>query len=162
MIGVADTSPISALSRIGKVDLLAKTFSTLWIPPEVATELDDGRRLIGDWRAAAYSAGIRIQPVRNQTLQQRLAQTLHLGESAAIALASEIPATILVIDELEGRQAARRLGLTVTGTLGLVVSAKRRGVLPAARPVIEQLRQRGGLWLSEAIVQHALTLAEED
>jgi len=134
----------------------------VWIPPEVAAELDDGGRLVGDWRAAAYSAGIRIRPVRNQTLLQRLAQTLHLGESAAIALASEIPATILVIDELEGRHVARRLGLTVTGTLGLIVSAKRRGVLPAARPVIEQLRQRGGLWLSDAIVQHALALAEED
>jgi predicted nucleic acid-binding protein len=60
------------------------------------------------------------------------------------------------MDEMHGRVVARRLGLTVAGTLGLVVRAKRGGLIPAARPLIAQVRTRGGLWVADKLVAEVL------
>src|SRR5207249_747427 len=62
------------------------------------------------------------------------------GEPEAIVLAQELPADLLIVDERQTREKARRLGIRVTGALGVLTEAKRQGLLPAAKPVIEDLR----------------------
>lgn len=161
MIGVADTSPISALLRIGQLRLFTGLFDSALIPLEVAAELDDGKHILGEWRTLAGAAELSTRAAGNRTLFLQLSATLHRGEAAAIALATETPGALLVIDDSDGRTAARRLGLSITGTLGVVLAAKRRGLLPLAAPVIQQLRTTDALWLSDLIVQHALALAGE-
>lgn len=162
MIGVADTSPISALLRIGRLTLFTDLFESALIPAEVAAELDEGKHILGEWRSRAGASQLSVCTAGNRTLVLQLSATLHRGEAAAIALAAETAGAVVLIDDGDGRDAARRLGLPITGTLGLVVAAKRRGLLPAAAPVIEQLRSSGALWLGDAIVRHALALAGED
>lgn len=132
MIAIADTSPISALVRIGRVAMLTGLFDQVLIPPEVAAELDEGKPLLGDWRSAAGASTIATRAVGAQLLLRQLAGLLHRGEAAAIALAAETPGAVLVIDDSDGRDAARRLDLRVTGTLGLIVEAKRRALIPGA------------------------------
>jgi len=161
MIAVADTSPVSALVRIGRVALLTDLFEQVIVPEEVTAELDAGQAILGDWRIAPGASGIVTRRVGGQLLLRQLASTLHLGEAAAIVLATEMPGAILVMDEEEGRRKARGLDLRVTGTLGLVVEAKRRHRVPSAAVVIDELRRRAGLWLSDEIVRHALELAGE-
>jgi len=161
MIGVADTSPISALLRIRRLSLLTGLFESVLIPLEVAGELDEAAPILGDWRATPGASDLTMRTVGNRTLFLQLCRTRHRGEAAAIALASETAGAVLVIDDSDGRDAAGRLGLRVTGTLGLVVAAKRRGRLSEVAPIIQELRSTGALWLSEAIVQHALSLAGE-
>lgn len=82
MIAVCNTSPISSLIQIGYLTVLGKLFAELWIPAEVAAELDDGAEFLGDWRAAAGAAAIRIRSIQNAALLRDLSARAHLGEAA--------------------------------------------------------------------------------
>jgi len=85
---------------------------------------------------------------------------LDRGEAQAIALAQELNADLLIVDERLGRQHARRLGLTITGTLGILLKAKQLGYVDAVQPLIEQLQQ-GGIRLRDDVVRRVLELAGE-
>lgn len=85
--------------------------------------------------------------------------TLGEGEQEAIALAVQLHA-LLVIDDYAARQVARSLGLAVTGTAGVLIEAKARGILPAVLPVLEAMRSNG-YWLSDALLAAAARLAGE-
>ena len=78
------------------------------------------------------------------------------GEAAALALATQLRADLVLLDELRGRAVAARLGVPALGTLGLVVLAKKRGVIVAARPLIAQVRAEGGLWVTDKLVAEVL------
>ena len=77
-----------------------------------------------------------------------------------IAWGYDHPGTLIIVDDLAARRCAATLGIPVRGTLGLVLTAKKRGVIPEARPVLEQLRQ-SGMYLSDRILSQALALVEE-
>ena len=93
-------------------------------------------------------------------LRADLLADLDRGEAEVIALAQELHADLVVIDERLARRHAKRVGLTLTGTLGILLKAKERKLLPKVAPVVEELRQ-GGIWLSDAVVTEALRLAGE-
>lgn len=152
---VSDTTPISCLLRIGRADLLASLCPDMRIPTEVAGELDRGAAILGDWRSMLPH--VRIEGVEPMPLLSLLEEEVDAGEAAALALGVSLRADLVLMDEMRGRAVARRLGLTVAGTLGLVVRAKRRGLIPAARPVITQVRTAGGLWVADKLVAEVLT-----
>ncbi|KAA6301615.1 MAG: hypothetical protein EZS26_002221 [Candidatus Ordinivivax streblomastigis] len=89
-----------------------------------------------------------------------LEATLDRGESSAIALSIELGNTLLIIDDLKGRKEAKRLGLKITGTLGLLFSAKQKGLIPALKPYLDKL-QAVDFRISPIIVQELLTLSNE-
>jgi len=152
---VSDTTPISCLLRIGRTDLLATLFPDMRIPTEVAAELDQGAAVLGDWRSMISHA--RIEIVQPTPLLRLLKEEVDAGEAAALALGVSLHADLVLIDEMRGRVIARRLGLPVAGTLGVVVRAKRGGMIPAARPIIDQVRTLGGLWVTDELVAQVLT-----
>ena len=80
---------------------------------------------------------------------------LGAGESSVLALALEHPGTEAIIDDLAARKCAASLGIPVRGTLGIVLTAKQRGVIPKARPVIEDM-MAAGLYLSKPVLDQAL------
>ena len=81
-------------------------------------------------------------------------------ESAVLAYASVHPGTIAIIDDGAGRRCAETFGISLNGTLGLVITAKIRGFIPAARPVVETLKQHG-MYLSSPVIDRALALIRE-
>jgi predicted nucleic acid-binding protein len=89
-----------------------------------------------------------------------LLSDLDRGEAEVIALAQELNADLVIVDERLARRHARRLGLTLTGTLGVLLKAKERRLVPAVGPLISQLRQ-DGIRLDDALVAEALDLAGE-
>ena len=142
MIAVCNTSPISSLIQIGQLTLLENLFTELWIPPEVAAELDEGAEFLGDWRTALGAATIRTRPIANRALLDDLSVRLHVGEAAAITLATEIDGAVLIIDDSPGRKVATTLGVRCTGTVGLLVLSKQAGHVARIAPLLEDLRGR--------------------
>jgi predicted nucleic acid-binding protein len=82
------------------------------------------------------------------------------GESAVLTDSLGLPGSRAVIDDLAGRKCAASLGIPVIGTLGIVLRARRQGIIPAARPVVEDLL-RGGMFLSRPLLDRALALVGE-
>ena len=83
---------------------------------------------------------------------------LGAGESAVLALAMDRQDAVAVLDDTQGRRCARAVGIPVIGTIGLVVRAARAGLLPAASPVLRDLRA-AGLWLDDALIAEVLRRA---
>lgn len=156
---VVDTTPIIALSLANRLDLFQTLYRQVVIPPAVRAELAAGgehRPGLAELAAASWIKTVELDdPGRGDLLAD-----LDRGEAEVIALAQERKARLVVIDERLGRQQARRLGLPVTGTLGLLLRAKEDGQLTAVRPLVDTL-QEGGIYLGARLVEEALRLAGE-
>ena len=153
MIVVSDTSPLTALLTIGEADLLRSLFDDVVIPEEVKAELLRGHPSLPLW--------IRVEPVKNTLETARLYRLLDKGEAEAIELAKELHAERLLMDERKGRRVAAKEGVQVIGLLGIVLLAKRRGLIVSARSVVERLEKEAGVYLSSAIRNSALRTVTE-
>jgi len=78
------------------------------------------------------------------------------GESEAIALAHQLKADLLLLDERQGRAVASRLGLKFIGLLGILVEAKKNGFLPSIKPVLDEVISKVGFWVSHKLYVEVL------
>jgi predicted nucleic acid-binding protein len=148
---VSDASPLIALHKIGHLALLEALFGAVVIPPAVKGEVTPGVTL---------PAWIEERPLAQPAAAQVLRGVLDAGESEAIALALELKASRLLMDERAGRRLAQGLGLFVTGTLGVLYMAKRQGRLAAIRPLIDALIQ-GGFRVAPQLYERVIADAGE-
>ncbi len=125
---VSDTSPLIYLTRLGHFDWLRQFYSYVFIPTAVWDELNHQGASYPEAKETQGAVLSGWMKVRKPERPIAGYSELDLGEREAIALAKELGA-MLLIDEAEGRQAARRLGIPVTGTLDLLIEAKRRGLI---------------------------------
>jgi predicted nucleic acid-binding protein len=129
MLAVSNTSPLSNLAFIHRLDLMKSQISELWITTAVAEELQAHPDSLA--RAAIETAirdqWIRVSAPQNTRLKTMLLRQVHRGEAEAIALAAGLKADLLFIDELERRGLAEQAGIAITGTLGVLLLAKRTG-----------------------------------
>ncbi len=148
MIVVSDTSAISALIQIERVDLLFEIFEGVVIPEAVAKELSVSHMVLPSW--------VRTMSVRNYLLVADLRNELDAGESEAIALAVELGADFLLIDEKRGRAAAKRAGLTAIGVLGVASVGKRMGLVESVATMIRELRELASFRISAELEARVL------
>jgi hypothetical protein len=163
MLAVSNTSPVSNLAYIGRLDLLKAQFPVVWIPDAVALEL---ARHPDPGAAAVINAALRDQWIRTAApkasrLLRLLLLQLHPGEAEAIALASDLNADTVLIDEREGRALAVESGLAVTGVLGILLRAKQTGAIPAVGPEIQALRDRARFFIAAALEAKVLASVGE-
>jgi predicted nucleic acid-binding protein len=157
---VVNTTPIISLSLVSQLPLLRKLYQRVVIPPAVREEaLRGGSSGVGvaELREADWIHTMRLQDPRRADLLSDLDR----GEAEVLALAQEAQAGLVVIDERLARRHAQRLGIPLTGTLGVLLKAKQRGFLTEVKPLIEKI-QRGGIRLGRLLIEQALRLAEED
>lgn len=151
---VADSGPLIALARIGQLELLPQLFVRVQIPSAVWREVTqgavEGRSGAAEVRAASW---IDVT-VADEATAAAYALLVDEGEAEAIAIARAREA-LLVIDDDRGRRLALRLELRIKGTLGILVLAKRRGMLSQVRPLIEALPQRG-VYVSQRLIDAVL------
>lgn len=156
---VANATPLISLALIGKLDLLQNLYGQVAVPGAVHAEiLAGGPRGTGrvEVQQADWLRVIQLRDARRAALLADLDQ----GEAEVIALAQEMDAGLVIIDESLARRHAKRLGLTLTGTLGVLLRAKHSGLVPAIAPLIAQLRE-GGIHVSDAVVAEVMRLAGE-
>ncbi len=84
-----------------------------------------------------------------------LEEFIDTGEAEAIVLALELKADLLLVDDRDARNLAKKLGLQLMGTLGVIALAKYRGLIPKAKPIINQLIE-SGFWISRRVLEEFL------
>jgi predicted nucleic acid-binding protein len=146
MVVVSNTSPILNLAIIGQLSLLSQQFGDIWIPPAVMQELRIGEDLPGSLavRIAIEAGWLRTKEVENFSLVQVLNRDLDKGEAESIALALQLKAALILLDERDGRKAAKSLGLSVTGVLGILLRAWHEGKIQSLPEMIENLKDKAG------------------
>jgi len=141
------------------LDLLQLVGPEVAVPSSVAAEIQ--RRGSADVTAQALANTSWLTVVETRPVPALIqAWDLGEGESAVLAWAYTHQGAEAIVDDLAARRCAATLGIPVRGTLGLVLTAKRRGRIPEARPVVERLRQ-AGMYLSTHVMQQALALVGE-
>jgi hypothetical protein len=158
---VSNTSPLVNLAAIGEADLLKRLYSSLLVPNEVAAELQRLSTAHTRFRSVRLPEFVEVAKVQNPQVTIALAGELDSGEAAAIALAVERQAGLLLMDELRGRMVAKRFGIPTLGLLGVLKLARQRGVLPAIAPVLDRLEQTAGFWVGTALRERVLREAGE-
>jgi len=163
MLVASNTSPISNLAIIGRLDLLRVQFREIWIPTAVDSELKhlSHHAALDHIQSALHDGWIKPRAIRDDKLARLLAATLDPGEAEAIALALELPADLILLDEKDGRSAAVGAGLRVTGVLGVLLRAKVAGQIQLLRPEIEALRTQAHFFLSPRLLRQAFEIAGE-
>ena len=163
MLVASNTSPISNLAVIGRLSLLRSQFREIWIPGAVRSELDQLSHpaALKEIQQALQDGWIKPQALREDHVARLLAVALDPGEAEAIALALELSADLILLDERDGRSAAERAGLRITGVLGVLLRAKNDGQIPLIKPEIEALRAQARFFLSARLQEKILALAGE-
>jgi hypothetical protein len=139
---VTNTSPLLYLHRLRLIEVLPQLYTRVVVPTAVVRELAEGGRCGHDvpspatlpWADVCDAPGAAILP---------LVTDLGDGERAAIALAASRKSDLLLLDDALARRHAQLLGLTITGTLGVLLRAKEAGLVPAITPVVERLERLG-------------------
>jgi len=164
VIVVSDTSALSGLAIVGQLALLRTLYGQIVIPSEVASELRRGAQ--DDPRIAPVLSlsWLEIKPCQDSFLVDELQTVYKLdkGESEAISLALELGADALLIDERLGRREASRLGLSITGTLGVLLAAKKRNLVSTIRPIIDELVSETGFRISAQLYEEVIATAGEE
>jgi predicted nucleic acid-binding protein len=157
---VSNTGPLIALAKVDRLSVLKALFETVRIPHGVE------RELLAKVGPEAQRLGVALKhfiesvsPAAMSPDIEQATASLGQGEQQAVALACAT-GSLLLMDERSGRAAARRLGLKVTGSAGVLIRAKEAGLVPHVRPLLEEMR-RNGYFLSDALLDVAASLAGE-
>lgn len=159
---IADAGPLIALARVGLLSLLKDLYGTVLVPPAVWAELriEDGRLgAEGLANAAAEGWLLRVEPLP-AVYWRELSELLDPGEAEAISLAEQRTYRFLLIDERRGREVAKRRGLRVTGTAGVLLAAKENRLLESVTLAMDRL-EGAGYRLSTALRAEVAKLAGE-
>jgi len=155
---IANNTPLVALWAIGRLDILKSLFGEILIPPSVrdeflATEKEARSKTLRD------ETWIRVVQIQNAKRTQAYVG-LDTGESEVLVLAEEQNASLVLIDEQKARRFAERLGLPLSGTLGILLLAKEEKIISTVAPLIRKIQQ-AGLYFHNDLMERVLKLAGE-
>jgi predicted nucleic acid-binding protein len=154
-----NASPLIFLTRVALLDLLLLAAPEIAVPAPVADEIR--RRGSSDPVSRALATMNWLQVVDAPPVPDRIqAWDLGPGESSVLAWCAARQGVEAIVDDLGARRCADTLGIPVRGTLGLILVGKRRGRIPAARPVLDSLRL-AGMYLSDHVMNRALQTVDE-
>ena len=152
---IVNSTPIIALLGIGQLDILKALYSEINIPEAVRREVS----VKDDYILDNYS-WIKVNKISNIAAKETFISSLHDGEVEVMILAKELSANLVIIDDNLARRHAKHQGLTVTGTIGVMLRAKSEGIIESIKPLVNDLLDFG-FHISDDVVNEALKLAGE-
>ncbi|TAL24059.1 MAG: DUF3368 domain-containing protein [Nitrospirae bacterium] len=155
MPAVSDASPLILLEKADCLRLLEKLFGKILIPPAVDKEwLRPGGYITPQWLSVVNLSKDALH------VAEDMSQRIDRGEAEAIALFSSVKADWLLLDDLKARRHAMSLGIPVVGTLGILVAARQKGMIPKLAPVLDILKS-SRFYISDETFKKALMLVNE-
>jgi len=161
MLVISDTSCLSALIQTKHLHLLKNLYKSVTIPTIVYNELTVLADFGVDISILHESAWLIIQTPSDTFLVENLMLELHEGEAHAIALAIELHADLIIVDDYEARKAATNLGLHITGLGGVLLEAKKQSFIKEVKPLLDQIIGSAGFYLSTQVYNRILQFAGE-
>jgi len=163
VIVISNTSAITNLAAIHNLQLLLQLYSQVMIPEAVYRELADIDPPVPGTLEVQRASWLEVREIVNREVVERLQDEVRLdsGESEAIAVALELNADMLLIDERRGRAKADRLGVRITGLLGILVEAKQKNLIVAVKPLIDELIAKSEFRVSSALYSQILNVVDE-
>jgi predicted nucleic acid-binding protein len=157
---VCNTSPVILLAKIGRLELFSGLYDQIIIPASVLDEIEakpskETKRIT----ALVKNRTFEVQRASRKILEG-LPADLGAGEREAIALAVETQADLVVLDDQQGRRTARERGISVTGTVGVLIEARERGIIPSVRRELDRLIE-AGMWIDEVFYHRILQEFDE-
>ncbi len=150
---VSNSSVIIAFAKICRLYLLEKLFGKILVPETVWKEITVEGKLGSE--KIMEASFIHVEKVRNMRLVALLEEFVDTGEAEAIVLALERNADLLLVDDRDARNLAKKTGLQVMGTLGVIALAKYKGLILKAKPIIDKLVE-SGFWISRKLLEEFL------
>ncbi len=156
---IINSTPLIVLGGIGRLDLLKKLYGEVIVPEAVYREVT-AKKDSACMRVIEESGWICIDKVHNLSEKKMYKTKLHDGEVEVMILAQEKQADLVVIDDNAAKKTAEYLGLTVTGTMGVLIKAKKLGYLNAVRPILNEIKENG-FYISTALEKMVMEQAGE-
>ncbi len=129
---ISNTSCMIILDNIGMIDILKDLYGTIVITKEVSEEFG---KAIPSW--------IEVTEVNDYKYLKLLSHFLDLGEASTITLALEAYESLTIIDDLKARKIAQKLNIKITGTIGVIIKARKENVISSTKDVLIKLRKEG-------------------
>ena len=155
---ISNTTPILSLLKIDKLELLKELYGVVIIPFAVYLEIEEGKEkpfyqdlTLLDW--------VEIQKIKNPNSREDLID-LDDGEAEVLILAKETNADLVILDEILGRRYAKQFDINVTGTIGLLIKAKEKGLISSLKNLLSEFVEKG-TWLNPKLISKALKMANE-
>ncbi|MBD5458763.1 MAG: DUF3368 domain-containing protein [Lachnospiraceae bacterium] len=155
---IVNSTPLIVLCGIGRLDILQKMYREIHIPEAVyreVTAVEDSACI-----QIKNAKWIHIEQIKEHEEKKMYKAKLHEGEVEVMILAQEQKADLVIIDDNAAKKAAKYLGLTVTGTLGVLLKAKQRGIVGEVYPLLFEIKQNG-FYIDSAVEAMVLKQAEE-
>ncbi len=148
-IVILDASCLIILAKIEQLDLLEKVYGSVITTEEVAQEFGE---VLPNW--------ITVKQIKDIQKQQILELHIDKGEASVIALALEKEKSLVVLDDYKARKTAEKLGVSYTGTLGIIIKAKKMGIIERVKPLLDMIRPTN-FRLSKELEQEVLKKVDE-
>lgn len=150
---VSNTTPLISLLKLARLDILRELYSEVHIPRAVFQEIEAGRKK-KYYQDLTKNNWIRVVEIQDRQAVKYFLD-LDAGEAEAIVLATEINADLILLDEKLGRFHAKHADLRVTGTIGVLIKAKKQGLIKELRPLLYELTTKD-VWINEKLIREIL------
>ncbi len=157
---VANTTPFIALCHVNQLEILKKLYGQVIIPTAVYKEISAKSDSICKKMVDEALDWIQVETIQDQLAKAMYKTQLHDGEVEVMILSKEMGADVVIIDDANAKKYAKYLGLPVTGTLGVLIKAKQKGLIKELKPILFQLKEKG-IYISQNLVELCLKQAGE-
>lgn len=155
---ISNTTPILSLLKVDRLILLKELYGKITIPKAVFTEIEKGREK-PYYQDLSQLDWVDIQEIKNPDSKVFIID-LDEGEAEVIILAKEQNADLVIMDEIMGRRYAKQFEFNLTGTLGILLKSKEKGLINSVEKLLTELMEKG-TWLSPKLISKVLELAHE-